>query len=353
MSFQRPTLTQLVDRIQNDFVSRLTLAGAVLRRAVIYVLSRVLAGAAHMMHGHLEFLGNQIFADISESSYLDRQATMFGVSRKAATFARGNLTATGTNGTVIPIGTVLTRAADGAEYTVDSNQTISGGVATLPVTAVLAGIDYNADVGVELDFQSPIVNVASATVVATGGLTGGADIETDAELRVRLLERLQNPPAGGDAQDYVEWALAVAGVTRAWVYPLELGAGTVVVRFVRDDDGTGTAIIPSAGEVTAVQTAIDALRPVTANVTVVAPVPITRDFTIHIVPDNADARAAVQAELEDLIGSVEPGGTLLISQIEKAIGVAAGIIDFTVTVPAADVTYATGQIPIFGTITWA
>ena len=54
MSFERPTLPDLVSRIQTDFVSRLALTGAVLRRSVVTVLARVLAGAAHMLHGHLE-----------------------------------------------------------------------------------------------------------------------------------------------------------------------------------------------------------------------------------------------------------------------------------------------------------
>jgi uncharacterized phage protein gp47/JayE len=78
----------------------------------------------------------------------------------------------------------------------------------------------------------------------------GSDEESTDELRARLLARLQNPPHGGNATDYEAWAKEVSGVTRAWSYPLELGAGTVTVRFVRDDDASP---IPDAGEVAAVQ----------------------------------------------------------------------------------------------------
>jgi uncharacterized phage protein gp47/JayE len=99
----------------------------------------------------------------------------------------------------------------------------------------------------------------------------------------------------------VAWALTVAGVTRAWSYPLELGAGAVTVRFVRDNDGAGAAIIPDSGEVAAVQAAIDALRPVTATVTVVAPVADALAFTIHVVPDTTLTRAAVTTELTNLL----------------------------------------------------
>ena len=66
-------------------------------------------------------------------------------------------------------------------------------------------------------------------------LDGGTDEETDEELRARVLRRIRQPPMGGDAYDYVAWALAVPGVTRAWCSPLEMGIGTVTVRFMMDD----------------------------------------------------------------------------------------------------------------------
>ena len=65
-------------------------------------------------------------------------------------------------------------------------------------------------------------------------LTGGTDTETDDQLRARILHRIQNPPMGGAQADYVTWALAVPGVTRAWAAP-EQGPGTITVRFLMDD----------------------------------------------------------------------------------------------------------------------
>ena len=90
MAFQRPTLAELVERISADLTSRLSLAGAVLRRSVIFVIARVVAGAAHMLHGHIEFLSRQIFPDQSEAEFLVRHASLFGLTRNPATFANGN-----------------------------------------------------------------------------------------------------------------------------------------------------------------------------------------------------------------------------------------------------------------------
>lgn len=351
MAFARPTLTEITSRIQNDLTTRLTLTGAALRRSVVTVLSSVLAAAAHLLHGHLDYLAKQLFPDTSEADSLVRQAALFGLTRIAATFATGTATVTGTNGTVIPAGTVLQRA-DGAHYSVNADVTIASGTATLTLTALVAGVAGNVDVAGVVTFVSPIAGVSGTGTVATA-VSGGADAETDDALRTRLLARMKQAPHGGNALDYVTWAMEVAGVTRAWSYSQELGAGTVSVRFVRDNDGSGAAIIPDAGEVTAVQAYIDARRPVTAAVTVVAPIADTLNFTIHIVPDTTDTRAAVTAELTDLLRrSAKPGGTILLSQIRTAVGVAAGVTDFSVTAPAADDTHATGHIAIMGTVTW-
>lgn len=351
MPFERPTLTQLVDRTQQDVVSRLELGGAVLRRAIVRVFTRALAGAVHMLHGRLEYLSRQVFPWMVESEHLTRWADLYGIARKAADYAQGTVIFTGSDGSVMDAGAVLVRA-DGQRYAVDADATISSGEATAAVTALAAGSDGTLIAGEPLSLESPIAGVSSSAEVDESTIDG-TDQESDAELLSRLRARLADPPQGGAETDYTAWALEVEGVTRAWVYPLELGAGTVVVRFVRDNDGTGSAIIPSAGEVTAVQEHIDEVRPVTADVTVVAPTAVTRNFTISITPDTADTREAVEAELEDMLRrTVEPGGTLLFSQVEVAVGTADGITDFTVTSPAADVNYSTGELPVMGTVTW-
>lgn len=349
MAFSRPTLQEIITRVQADLVSRLSLAGPVLRRSVVYVVSRVIAGASHLLHGHLEWNARQILPDQSEAEFLTRAANLYGIARIAAAYAGGDVTFTGTDGATIPAGTLLQRA-DGTEYETDADGTIAAGSATVGVTAVVAGADGNADAGTALSMVSPIASVNASATVAAGGISGGTDAETDDALRVRLLERLRDPPHGGSDSDYVRWAKEVAGVTRVWVSPLELGLGTVVVRFVRDGDAD---IIPDAAEVAAVQDYIDERRPVTADVSVAAPVAVPLDFTISVVPDTAVVRAAVEANLEDLLTrEAEPGGEILLSHIREAISVAAGESDHVLSDPVADVQANTGEIFVMGTVTW-
>lgn len=349
--FSRPSLQNLIDRAQGDIESGLPGADARLRRSNLNVLAGLIAGVSHGLHGHMAWLADQVIPDTAEVEYLDRWATLWlDQPRKAAVAATGNVTFTGTSGTLIPAGTSMIRA-DGVEYTTDADATLSGGTVTAAVTAVEAGAAGNAIAGVAVTLTTPIAGVTSAATVAGGGLAGGSDTESDDDLRARLLARLKEAPHGGASFDYVNWALEVAGVTRAWVYPQELGIGTVTVRFVRDDDAS---IIPDAGEVAAVQAYIDALRPVTAQLTVVAPVAVALNFTIAVTPNTAAVKAAVEAELVDLLRrEAEPGGTILLSHIREAVSIAAGETNYTMTAPAADVTHTTGQMATMGTITWA
>lgn len=358
MPFDRPTLAALNDRIRADFRSRLSISGLLLRRAMAGVFASVWAGSVHELHGHLAWAVRQLFPATAEREYLLQMAAFYGLTPTPATYAAGTATATGTNGTVIPAGTVLVRD-DGFTYTVDAEATVAGGEATVSFTADLAGVDGNIGgvgwVSDELELESPIAGLSS-TLSVTTEVSGGNDEEATEPFRARFSLFLQQPPAGGADQDYEAWALEVAGVTRAWVYPHEDGLGTVVVRFVRDGDDP---IFPDAGEVAAVQAKLEEERPVTAEVTAAAPVALDVDMTIAVVPDTSAVRTAVEGELADMFSRMaEPGdgagrGTIKLSQILVAIGTADGVTDFTLVSPVADVVPDVGELPVLGTITWS
>lgn len=323
-----------------------------LRRSFTNIIARVMAGLAHGLYGFLSFIFRQLFPDTAESEYLERWSNFWGVPRKAATKATGVLDCTGTDGATVSVGDKLSRA-DGVQFEVTVGGTISGGVLSITVEALDAGLDGNTDATTELTFVSTPSGVDSITTVDANALTGGTDLEDDESLLPRLLDRIQTPPQGGSENDYITWALEVPGVTRAWVYPQELGAGTVTVRFMMDDtypDG-----IPLAADVATVQAYIDDLRPVTADVTVVAPVASALDIDITLnIETGSEVEAAVQTELAALIlRDAEPGGTIYLSRINEAISIATGEFDHSLDDPVANVTHTTGQIATLGTVTFS
>lgn len=344
----RPTLKQLIDQGATEFESRLPGVLVRLRIGLLGVLNRVVAGGLSALYKYAERLNKQVWPDTCDVEELPRHGARWKVPQVEAAASTGVVQFAGIDGATIPAGTVLQRA-DEVQYTTDSLGTIAGGVALVPVTAVEARQSGNAVVATRLTLTTTVPNVSAQATVSTG-LAGGADVESPESWRARILARIRKPPQGGSVDDYVAWALQVPGVTRAWVYPKEQGAGTVVVRFVRDEDASP---IPDAGEVAAVQQKLDALRPVTANLTVVAPLAVLQNFSIQLTPDTPATRAKVAAELADLYRQeAVPGGTMLLTHQREAISIAEGETDHVLISPAANQTHLAGQLPMLGNITW-
>lgn len=350
MPFERPSLSDLIAQAQADTEARLPGSDARTRRSNLNVLARVLAGTTHGLYGYLDFLARQVFPDTADAEHLDRWSAIWGVTRKPPAFAVGTLDFVGQTGAVIPAGSVL--ATGEIEYETDADVTFAGAIASGAVTALTPGAAGNLSGGITLAFVSPVSGVSASATVAAGGLAGGVDAESDAALRARLLDRIRKPPQGGAAHDYAAWALEVPDITRAWVYPEELGPGTVTIRVVSDDAPGG--LIPAAPKIAEAQAWIDARRPVTAVPIVVAPVAVPLDLGIQLFPSTAAVKAAVEAEVSDLIRrAAVPGGSILLSHLREAISLAAGETDHVLVSPVANVAHATGQIAVPGTITWS
>jgi len=94
MPFVRPTLAELVSRIESDLTSRLQIDSPILRRALVRVIARASAGGMHGIHGHLDWAANQLFATTAEAEFLDLHGAEIGVRRRVATFAAGAVTFT-------------------------------------------------------------------------------------------------------------------------------------------------------------------------------------------------------------------------------------------------------------------
>ena len=349
MPFARPSLADLVRRISSDVTPRLPGTDPLLRRSVVGAMVRASAGVAHGLYGYLGWIARAVFADRAEVAELERHASIWGLSRISAIAARGTMTVSGTTGTAVPVD-VVWRRGDGVEYRVTAAAVLAADTAEVSIEARMAG--GNAAAGVKLAAVSPLAGVVSEATVSTA-VTGGASQESDERLRERLVERIQNPPRGGAEADYRFWARSAhPDVTRRWVRPNASGLGTVTVYFMTD--GATANGIPDTGTVSVVDAYIAARRPVTADVTVAAPAPAALDVTIDLLePDTAAVRAAVEAELAELVlRDAEPGGTIRRTHIAEAISLAAGEIDHHLVSPAADVAHQAAEIAVPGTVTW-
>jgi len=347
MPISRPTLQTLVNRSTTDIQGAAGFSVPILPVSVLRVLAKLFAGAVHLLYGYIQYFSRQIFPDTAESAYLSEWASIWGITREAATYAQCVLTVTGVNTSDIPAGTLWINA-NGIEYASNADATIAGSTA-VAATATTSGSVGTPTVGDTPVLVNPVAGLDSAATVAS--VTAGQDSELDPALLTRLLARIQTPPQGGALTDYVAWARTIAGVTRAWPYGGMFGPGTVGVTFVMDNTEGGP--IPDGGTVYAVQAYINTVRPVTANVTVFAPTALPVDFTIHLVTSSTPVQEAIEAGLAAYISDAgTPGQTLLLTQISAIVAENSAGSDFVLSVPAANVVVGVSYMGTMGTVTW-
>ena len=368
MAFRIPTLAALADRTRRAFRVDLPGSDAWHWPNNIYVTAKVVAGAVFELFGFADYIAKQIFALTADGDTLDRHGEMLGLTRRPAEPAQGIVVLTAPGVLSVDAAAVFRRTADAAEYRAVSGAALSGpGTLEIDVVAVLAGKASVALAGTALEIVSGVTGTASAEV-GGDGIAQGSNVEADEPFRERILFRKRYPPHGGAASDYVLWGMAQAGVSRVYVERLWSGPGTVRV-FVLMDDLYANGIAP-AGEIARVADAIEMVRPAGAVVTVAAPAALAIDITISgLTPDTAAIRAQVTAELRAMIrrlahpaGVDTPHGGMPFlatpyafsrSWIWQSVANAAGEERHAITLPAADVALASGQIPVLGTVTFA
>lgn len=155
--------------------------------------------------------------DAAEGTHLDNLCAIVGVTRIAASASTGTITVAGTNGTVIPAGSIV-RIANGARFLTTANATISGGVATIPIEAEDTGpveADEDAIDAIVTSVSGWTSITASAEISAAEGNIG-RNVETDTELRVRRAQSL-SIVGGGTDQAIRARLLEVTGVLAAVV----------------------------------------------------------------------------------------------------------------------------------------
>ena len=286
--------------------------------------------------------------DTCEEEMLLRLARLRPIrDRLPAAPAVGTVSFEGTAGAVLDEGTLLQRS-DGVQFRVA--EAVAGDAGSAAIEAVEPGVLGNTGGGTKLRLVSPVLGIVDGFTVAVDGITGGTDQESIEALRARVIRSYRKLPHGGNADDYVTWALEVPGVTRAWVRRRWVGPGTVGLFVLRDSDPDP---IPSPAALAEVHAYVEPLKPVDPELYTLAPIAKPVVYQITLMPDSSVTRAAVEAALRDLhYREGEPGVTLLRTHIAEAISSAEGERDHVLIAPADNVAAAGNEILTFGGIEW-
>jgi uncharacterized phage protein gp47/JayE len=325
-------------------------------------MSDAMGALCHLTLQFIDWLALQLLPDTAEHEWLDRHGDIWLVNsdgttgRKVATLASG-IADLGVlvPSTVIPSGTQLT---SNISIGYETTQLVVGTGPDVPIPTPIRALDPgsagNLNPGDTLSVISDDPAIAGSATVVT--LDGGIDEETDDELRFRVLARIRQPPQGGAAHDYVIWALAVPGCTRAWVSPLEMGIGTVTVRVLFDDLRADDDGWPQLTDLLAVTNYLDTVRPVAVkDFWVLAPIKQRIDVLIRIMdPDTTEIRAAVEANLRTMLFErAAPGQTIFGAWKVQTIMNTANVRSVDMLDYSDDVMASPGNMAVLGDIQYS
>jgi len=315
--------------------------------------NNIISPTAYKLWEVLQSLNGMIpiaFVDETSGEYIDKRGAEFGIYRKAGTKARATMVFTGSDGVVIPSGSVFL-TEDGYEYSIDRDVTIADGTGSGTVTAVEVGESYNTEINtIVLQYK----NRNGLTGVTNGtAAVGGTNPESDKAMVNRLYEYWQMPASSGNIYHYKLWAKEVNGVGESKVFPLWAGNGTVKLVIVDSEMHPASADI-----VAACQNHIDAVRPIGATVIVASATKLDIAINMSLKLDGTKALGEVQEKIrkaiETYIRSIAfKAEILLYNRIAYAVLDTPGVIDFTILTvngSTANLAIAEGSVAVLARV---
>lgn len=178
-----------------------------------------------------------------------------GITRQEAIASTVELTVTGSNGTIIPISTLVSTADNSVSFTTD--------------TAVTIGVSLTADVLATATVTGPSIAVAGTITVIENPITGwdtvtntldallGRDEESDPDLRARR-ELSVSKPSKGILETILAEVINITGVTEAFIFE----NSTSIVDPINNTPSKGFQLVVLGGVDLEIATAIFDEKPI-------------------------------------------------------------------------------------------
>lgn len=158
-------------------------------------------------------------------------------------------------------------------------------------------------------------------------ITGGADTESDEELRLRIFYEFEGR-GPGNQNDYRRWALAYPGVGKVYVVPAASGPGTVGV-VILDSEGNAVPTdivdglqalldpVPGAGEGLApIGATVTVLTPTIISIAVAAVVTFDSGYNLDGGSGAIGLRGDIEAALTAYIGTLAVGDDVVYDHVK-------------------------------------
>lgn len=314
---------------------------------------RLYAAAAQLysLWEQAEFVLRQSFPQTAVGVYLDRHGEVRGVTRREASRAVGtlrfSLQSPAAGAVNVPAGTNCT---DGEGRTFETTQAglIPAGslFCDVPARAVLPGAAGNVPAETVVYMMRAPVGVAGC--VNPQAFSDGSDGETDDALRQRILASYRKLPNGANIAYYETQALNVDGVAGVAVLPKNRGVGTVDV-VISAESG-----LPSQALLEQVREKLQAQRELCVDLQVLSPRSRSINVTVTVYPDPAyDGDAVcneVRTRLKAYFSGTRLGKRVLRAELSDIIYSTEGVVNYSLSVPTADVSIDPDMLPRLGTL---
>lgn len=310
-----------------------------------------LAAQVYSLYVQADWVVRQAFPQTAEGEYLDRHAQLRGLERKPAVAAQGTVRFTaGETSAVprdIPRGTVCMTAGLVRFETVKDAVLEAGELKVdVPVRAMEPGGAGNVSAGTIVSMAVAPVGIAACT--NQSACAGGADGETDAALRARVLESFKRLPNGANSAFYQQGALSFDQVAAAAVIPRPRGVGSV------DVVPATLAGLPDEALLAELEEYFEERREIAVDLKVRAPKTKTVNIAVQVEPEEGRDKAEVLSQVEKAIQGWFTGRLLgqrvLRAKLGEIVYHCGGVANYAITAPAADVDIEEDQLPMLGTL---
>lgn len=271
---------------------------------------------------------------------MDDHAQLRGMARKAATYATGEVTITGTAETEIPAGTAFSTASVNGEPAVEFVTTEAvtigaSGTVTAKIKAVEAGTVGNVPAGTIILKANKITGIKSVT--NQEDTMGGTEAESTVELQRRIVEydETQGVSFVGSEADYKRWALEVDGIGNAVIIGAQDDSGlvTIVLTDAAGNPATEELCTAVYNHIMKPDTPEARLAPINGgNILVIPPETIAIYISVVIEPDGSIANSIIKenilSELKPYLAEATAKGNVRYTKIGSIISEAEGVEDY-------------------------
>lgn len=411
-------INEVYNRIVADFKTYNKKAQPAVKNSWIGAILVAIAGRIYDIYRKLNFILKQAFIDTATGEYLKRWGKYVKIYQKAATKSSGNFIITGSEGAIVPIGTQIlvdkivyetkqsislvqnevvsatvkqefdlvtitfenehnlgtgmtvsisnklyvVEVLDAFSISITESETMPSSVTVKWIGNIVAcspttyGNNTNLAAGQTGKISVVLKNVDTICYTDFAGFTGGQDIESDDNLRARIIYRYQNPVTNFNKAAITTFVQSLSGVGDVKVYEITPDVGQVTIYYLLQNNE-----MPSAGHIELVRNSIDSdLRPANTDMEDIftySGIPIVVNVIVQdLRPLTLGIKNAVNASIKQFFASLKIGDKFyrndLIEAIKQAVDTETGlqVISFTLDEAIVDIEMDIGQFAKLGDI---